>query len=223
MYNLWNLLLEAGSPWMPFMEADKGGSSGAAGDPDDADDNEGDDDDSKDEDKDKDKNKDKDKDKDKPKKTFSQEDVDAIIKKEKAAWKRKADQASKLAGLSEEDRKKEEERIKQEELADKERELNLREQILTAKDIMAEKGLPINSEFVALLVDEDAEKTNENIKKFEASWKKALATAVDERLKGKTPPGSSKDATVKEGEDFAKTRNTQKAPEVPGMWGAPKK
>ena len=61
--------------------------------------------------------------------------------------------------------------------------------------VLAERNLPV--EFTDFLIAEDNEKTLERIKTFEKKYKKAIEDAVNEKLKGKTPPaGGGQSADV---------------------------
>ncbi len=74
---------------------------------------------------------------------------------------------------------------KEQELAEKEREIKMKELHLDTIEVLAEEGLPVG--LAEFLIKDDAETTNENIKKFKKEWQEALSKAVDERIKGKSP------------------------------------
>lgn len=127
-------------------------------------------------------------------KTFTQEEVDQIIKARLARESREkaeklADEIIKerqrVAELSEDERKaetlsKEEERLKK--LED---DLNYRQRLADTEDELRERKLGVG--FAKLLVGEDEESTFENIKTFQQAFEQAVKEESNERLKGKTP------------------------------------
>lgn len=130
-------------------------------------------------------------------KTFSQDEVNDIIAKRvneinakneektaKAIEKAIADYERKQQ-MSDEEKAKDELAQAQANLAKEKRDLSIRENRAEAREILQEKSMP--SVFVNYVVDEDLEKTKENIDKFEKTWNEALSKAVDQRLAGKTP------------------------------------
>jgi len=149
-------------------------------------------------------------------KTFTQSEVDKLIQSEadkrvtdalktkEAKWqeefKIKLEQerreAERLANLSADEKKQEELKKKNDEISQKETELRKRELKLDTISVLSEKKLPVD--FADFLMGNDAETTNENIKKFSESFSKAIENAVNERLKGKSPnKGSSHSAEKK--------------------------
>ena len=130
-------------------------------------------------------------------KTFSQDEVNEIISKRvneinaknsektaKAIEDALADYERK-AKLSEEEKAHEEQERLKSELASKERDLLIRENRAEARELLQEKSMP--SIFVDYIVDEDLEKTKENINKFEKVWNEAVAEEVKRKLIGRTP------------------------------------
>lgn len=134
------------------------------------------------------------------KKMFSQLELDSIIEKrlskEKSKWEKKvkeeADQAAKMAQMSEAERQQALFDKKVKEFEQKEQEFNEaqaalnREKMLneTSKQLAA-KNLPI--EFAEQLMAETAEDTLKNIDNFEAKWQEAINKAMESKLKGTTP------------------------------------
>jgi hypothetical protein len=146
-------------------------------------------------------------------KTFSQDEVNEIISKRvneinaknsektaKAIENALADYERK-AKLSEEEKAHEEQERLKSELASKERDLLIRENRAEAREILSEKLMP--SIFVDYIVDEDLDKTKENINKFEKVWNEAIAEEVKKKLIGKTPVDPS--SRPKPGGDGGKT------------------
>ncbi len=142
-----------------------------------------------------------------PPKTFTQADVDKLIQSEadkrvtealktkEAKWqeefKGKLEQerkeAERLAKLSADEKRQEELKKKNDEISQKESELRKRELKLDTINVLSEKQLPI--EFSDFLMVNDAETTNENIKRFSEAFSKSIENAVNERLKGNPPKG----------------------------------
>lgn len=138
-------------------------------------------------------------------KTYTQDEVDKLLQSEadkrvtealktaKAKWEkeykeqleREKKEAERLSKLSAEEREKELLKQKEQELAEKERAIRMKELHLDTIEVLAEEGLPVG--FAEFLIQDDAETTNENIKKFKKEWQEALSKAVDERIKGKSP------------------------------------
>ena len=130
-------------------------------------------------------------------KTFSQDEVNEIISKRvneinaknsektaKAIENALADYERK-AKLSEEEKAHEEQERLKSELASKERDLLIRENRAEAREILQEKSMP--SIFVDYVVDEDLDKTKENINKFEKVWNETVAKEIKKKLVGRTP------------------------------------
>lgn len=138
-------------------------------------------------------------------KTYTQEEVDKLLQSEadrrvtealktaRAKWEKEfreklekeKKEVERLSKLSAEEREKELLKQKEQELAEKERAIRMKELHLDTIEILAQEGLPVG--FAEFLIKDDAETTNENIKKFKKEWQEALSKAVDERIKGKSP------------------------------------
>lgn len=138
-------------------------------------------------------------------KTYTQEEVDKLLQSEadrrvtealktaRAKWEKEfreklekeKKEAERLSKLSAEEREKELLKQKEQELAEKERAIRMKELHLDTIEVLAEEGIPVG--FAEFLIKDDAETTNENIKRFKKEWQEALSKAVDERIKGKSP------------------------------------
>lgn len=129
--------------------------------------------------------------------TDVQKRIDEALAKAKTRWEReyqlKAEKAKKeaerLSKLSEEERAKEEQEAMKKELETKEKELNRKELKLEMVKVLADRNLPV--EFMDYLIADDNESTMERIKTFDKQFKKAVETAVNEKLKGKAPKAGS--------------------------------
>lgn len=125
-----------------------------------------------------------------PVKTFTQEEVDNIVKgriaKEKKNWEKKLQddqtEAQKLASMSETQKKKYQEEKRLKDLDDREAAITRRELTAQAKDQLADNGLPI--ELAEVLVYTDAESCKESIETVSKAFQKALEKGIEERIKG---------------------------------------
>lgn len=126
-------------------------------------------------------------------KTFSQDEVNAILSERLKEQKSKNEQAIKdaiteyerQAKLSEEEREKEAKSKREAELLSREQEVTLRERKLEAQEMLQAKNIPIS--LVEFVIDLDAEKTKENIEKLATTYCKSVEDGVTDKLKG-TPP-----------------------------------
>ena len=145
-------------------------------------------------------------------KTFTQEEVNAILEKRLSreikkieAEKQKAmelelkaelEEAEKLAKMSEAERvkaKAEKERVKFEKerkkFEEEMRAFNQERMLNTTMTTLSEKSLPV--EFASFLRADNAEQIMENIAIFGKHFNEAVEKAVTERLRGKTPQTST--------------------------------
>lgn len=155
-------------------------------------------------------------------KTYTQDEVNKLLQSEadrrvtealktaRAKWEKEfreklekeKKEAERLSKLSAEEREKELLKQKEQELAQKEKAIRMKELHLDTIEVLAEEGLPVG--FAEFLIQNDAETTNENIKKFKKEWQEALSKAVDERIKGKSPRLSETKLESEETVDFMK-------------------
>ncbi|WP_158281641.1 DUF4355 domain-containing protein [Sporanaerobacter acetigenes] len=157
-------------------------------------------------------------------KTYTQEELDTKLQSEtdkrvtealktaRAKWEKEYEEklvkekkeAERLSKLSADEREKELIKQKQLELEEKEKAIQYRELQLDTVKVLADENLPAG--FAEFLIQNDAETTNENIKKFKKEWQEALTKEVDERIKGKSPSiGGQNLKTEGIGERLAKT------------------
>lgn len=122
-------------------------------------------------------------------KTFTQAELDKIIKQEQAKWKRQQEkaitEAQRLANMTAEQRAQEEARMREEELTRREAELNRRELRAQALETLAANQLP--ADLADLLDYTDAEKCSASIKKVQKSWQTAVQKGVETRVAGSPP------------------------------------
>lgn len=130
-------------------------------------------------------------------KTFTQEQVNAMIQKRvsevsaKAEEKRKADIEAALvehdrqAKLTAEQKADEERKKRDDEVTRREREVTFRENRAEAISILAEKKL--DPKLVDLVVNIDKDKMSKNIENLESVFNEAVKKGVEARLAGTTP------------------------------------
>lgn len=135
-------------------------------------------------------------------KTFTQEEVDRIIadrlarqakQSEKKFTQKEVDdliseklsEAEKLAKMNAEQKAKYEQEKHEKELADREAALTKRELTATAKEVLAEKGLP--AELADIVDTTSAENCTASIEAIEKAFSAAVQKAVNDRLKSDPP------------------------------------
>ena len=131
----------------------------------------------------------------------AKEDVEAgkagaeTEKVEEAAGRKKEDIAAlvqeelKKASMSPQERQTYEKEQKENNLMAREDAVSLRERQADAKELLADSGLP--AEFRDMVTGRDKAETQENVKMLKTRFDAAVQAQVEERLKGKTPPGGS--------------------------------
>lgn len=140
-------------------------------------------------------------------KSFTQDEVNEIVRKRINEANAKSDEKLKQAvadavaeeqrkaKLTEEERATEAQKAKEAEIAKREQEVTLRERKAEAKLILAEKNVP--AELVDYVVNADAEQMSANIEKLTKVWDEAVKNAVEEHLKhtGSNPKDLSSGAS----------------------------
>ena len=132
-----------------------------------------------------------------PTKTYTQEEVDALLQKEadrrvtealKKQERKNADrvrEAEKLAQMNEQQKYEYQLEQREKAIAEKERALALAENKNEASKILAEKGLSLS--LVDFVVAEDAETMNANISLLDKAFKQSVKVEVEKRLGSSTP------------------------------------
>lgn len=122
-------------------------------------------------------------------KTFTQADVDRAIAEAKAEWKlglkeqleNARSEGEKLAKMTAAERKAEEDRIEREKFEKERAEFERKSLISEVKSQLADKGLP--PMLAEMAAGTSAETAKVNIGVIEAEWNKAIAAAVDAKLR----------------------------------------
>lgn len=143
--------------------------------------------------------------------TYSQEEVDALLqaevdrritsalKKQEKKTQEKIKEAEKLAQLNEEEKYKYQLEQREKALEEKERKMALMENKAEASNALNSRGISIS--LADLVVAEDADTMMENIKLLEEEFKKSVKAEVEKRLAGNSPKknlGNSNEMTREE-------------------------
>lgn len=138
-------------------------------------------------------------------KLFTQEQVDALLKKRDEDFDKKLnkkfaemqkkhqselDEAEKLAKMSAEDKAKKEMADLKAEMEKLKTANQKAEMMKTARSILADKKVSIADDLLETLVTTEAESTKTNVEQFAEAFNDAVQTEVKKVLAGKTPNGS---------------------------------
>ena len=137
-------------------------------------------------------------------KTYTKEELEAMLQAEtdrkvtkaletaKQKWQqeeqKKVKQAEELAKLTEQERTNREFEIQKQAFEEEKQKFEMERLALEAEKTLVGKNLSI--EFARFLVAVDADQTHENISNFEKLYRKDLEKAVDDKIKGRTPKGN---------------------------------
>ena len=145
-------------------------------------------------------------------KTFTQEEVDKIIKdrlaRERVKAEKEQEEAKKLAKMNADEKAKYERDKLLEELNQLKAEKSKRELQDTARDMLKEKN--IDTDLLAFLDYTDAETCKASIDKLSKVWDKAIEKAIDDRIKTKTVPKMANNNNTITKEQFNKMGYKQK-------------
>lgn len=124
-------------------------------------------------------------------KKYSDKDVDEIVKRKFADWKtkeeKKIDEAKKLEQMDAEQKIKYERDKLQQELDQLRAEKTKNEMMKAARGILQEESISISDNLLEILVDQEADKTKENINDFVELFNAEVEKVVKEKLRGTTP------------------------------------
>ena len=122
-------------------------------------------------------------------KKYSDAEVDEIIKKKYAKWKKDQEveqsEAKKLKSMNTDEKTKYNQDKRQAELDKREQEIAKRELMAEAKSILNERGLPVDLAGVIDLTDADTVKAS--IEAIGKQWEQAVQKGIAEKLKGTQP------------------------------------
>ena len=108
----------------------------------------------------------------------------------------KLSEAEKLAKMTKEEKADYLQKKKEKELSDREAAITRKELMAEAKNTLAEKNLPAG--LAEVLNYADAESCNKSIAAVEKAFQAAVEAAVQERLKGGTPPKKAPETNTQE-------------------------
>ena len=122
-------------------------------------------------------------------KKYSDAEVDEIINKKYAKWKKEQEaeqsEAKKLKSMNADEKTKYNQDKRQAELDKREQEIAKRELMAEAKSILNERGLPVDLAGVIDLTDADTVKAS--IEAIGKQWEQAVQKGIAEKLKGTQP------------------------------------
>lgn len=153
-------------------------------------------------------------------KTYTDEEVNAIVEKrlarerakiEKAAReqaekdaKSEEDEAERLKGMTELQKAQYEAKKLKEENDALKSEQNLSKQMAVARKELSEAGISLGDELLSIFVSPEAEKTNDALESIKKLWPEALNKAVQDALKRTPPPAEKKPGETSFGATYAK-------------------
>lgn len=134
-------------------------------------------------------------------KKYSDADLDKILDRKFAKWKKEQDkavsEAQKLASMSEQEKAEHQRDALQKELDELKKANALAEMGKQARQMLADDGINIPDDLVDMIITEEAETTKTNVQQFSKLFKGAVQSAVKEALKGKAPgTGSSGSGSI---------------------------
>lgn len=125
-------------------------------------------------------------------KTFTQEEVNSFLRKERLKWEKKnkvSSEAKKLENMNNEDKTSARLKELEDKLAEYEAEKTHNELLKVTQNSLSDQN--ISTKFAEFLVSTDAETTKKNVDDFTKVWSKALEKSVNERLAGKKPSSNN--------------------------------
>lgn len=132
--------------------------------------------------------------------TYTDEEVDAIIERRFAKWQRQQEQrvaeAAKLAEMNATQKAEYEREQAMKKLAEYERREAVREMTDESRRQLREVGVDVPDEVIAMLVGEDAETTKAAVDRFATAFTEAVEAEVKRRLAGGTPRAGSDAASM---------------------------
>ena len=127
-------------------------------------------------------------------KTYTDEDVDKIIEKRFARWKKDQAEAEKLKNMTDKERDAAERKKLQDRIDELEAKETRREMASVVRGILQQNNINAADELVDLLIAKDADSTKAVVENFTKLFKAAVSSAVKEAMKGRTPRSGEKTA-----------------------------
>ena len=133
-----------------------------------------------------------------PEKKYSDDDLDRIIKGKKAEWQKSLEkeveatkaaerEAAKLEKMNAQQKVEYERDQLKKELDELKKQNSIAEMSKTARKMLADDGINITDDLLAMIVNTDAEETKAAVDGFSSLFKEAVENAVKDRLRGETP------------------------------------
>lgn len=133
-----------------------------------------------------------------PEKKYSDDDLDRIIKGKKAEWQKSLEkeveatkaaerEAAKLEKMNAQQKVEYERDQLKKELDELKKQNSIAEMAKTARKMLADDGITITDDLLAMIVNTDAEETKAAVDGFSSLFKEAVENAVKDRLRGETP------------------------------------
>lgn len=133
---------------------------------------------------------------------YTDEDVNRLLNKKFAEWQKKkeaeVDEAKKLAEMNAQQKAEYQRDQLQKELDELKKKDTLSEMSATARKMLADSGITVSDELLALLVTTDAEKTKNAVNSFTKLFNDAVKTAVANVLKSSAPKTGTSSRMTKE-------------------------
>lgn len=140
-----------------------------------------------------------------------QKAIDTAVSNAQQKWQALTDdrlsEAEKLAKMNKEEKAAYMQQKKEKELSDREAVITRKELMAEAKNTLVEKKLPVS--LAEVLNYADADTCNKSISAVEKAFQEAVEAAVNERLKGGTPPKKAPQENVTK-ETYAKMGYTER-------------
>lgn len=134
--------------------------------------------------------------------TYTDDDVDAIVSKKLAKWReqqaKEVEEAKRLAQMDAAQKAEYERDKLQKELDELRREKQVREMTAEGAKQLRERGIDVPDEVVSALVREDAEQTKEAIDAFADAFTSAVESEVKRRLAGDPPKAGAPSKATRE-------------------------
>ena len=147
-------------------------------------------------------------------KTYTQEEVDEIVKnrlkREQKKAERAIDEAKRYEQMTAQERAEADRDKYKSELEALQKQVAAAEMMKTARKTLNEKGIRIDDELLAMIVSEDAEKTTTTVNSFITAFQGAVEEAVKEALKGGTPHTKKGSQTITKEDIFAIKNRTER-------------
>lgn len=122
---------------------------------------------------------------------YTDADLDRIINKKFAELEQKKqkqiDEATKLANMNATEKANYEKEQLKKELDELKKQAALSEMTKTARKMLADEGVNVSDELLAMFVNTDAENTKAAVDSFTKLFKEAVENGVKDRLRGETP------------------------------------